>query len=174
MTLSPRHPVIPSLRHLVILSPCHLVALLLLVCAPTAPAQAPRLTPDELTAREAKAGQDPVQVLLLVPLAEANSASRLRQRVAQLLEGNKRSATAAELDAVAGRVARVLPACLRTPAEVRETLGPPCRVSRQVLHNRYLEQWLYDSPLSLCVVLECRKGQDPNVQTVLPIRDRQN
>ena len=55
----------------------------------------------------------------------------------------------------------------RTQAEVTEVLGERKRISRQVLYRRSIEQWHYDTPLSLCVVLEAAKGQIPRVQNVL-------
>ncbi len=53
-----------------------------------------------------------------------------------------------------------------TPDEVRRLLGPPERVARQILYRRYLEQWIYDPPLSLRIGWDCLSGQDPQVQTV--------
>jgi hypothetical protein len=32
----------------------------------------------------------------------------------------------------------------QSPAEVRDRLGPPLRVTRQVLFRHYVEQWVYD------------------------------
>jgi hypothetical protein len=114
-----------------------------------------------------------VQVLQLVPLAEEQSGKRLRERVNDLLQSRRREAAPAELNALAARMAEVLPSALRSPAEVRETLGPPKHVNRQVLFNRYVEQWVYESPVPVCVVFDCRKGQAPALQTVQPLRRRQ-
>ena len=49
--------------------------------------------------------------------------------------------------------------------EVHRLLGPPDRRARQVLYRRYLEQWVYDPPLSLRISFDCLAGQDPHVQT---------
>jgi hypothetical protein len=45
--------------------------------------------------------------------------------------------------------------------QVRDLLGPPRRIARQVLYQRYLEQWLYESPLPLRLEFDCRRGQPP-------------
>jgi hypothetical protein len=133
----------------------------------------PRLSADELTAHELRAGQDPVKALQLVPLAQDEAARKLRQRVAQLLTMQKRTATAAELEALAVKLASVLPGSAASQPDVREVLGRPVQTGRQLLYNRYLEEWLYDDPLPLCVVFDCRKGQEPRVLTVQPLRTRQ-
>jgi hypothetical protein len=56
------------------------------------------------------------------------------------------------------------------PDQVRDLLGPPKRVARQILYQRYLEQWVYDAPFDLRVEFECRRGQQPQVQSVQPLR----
>ena len=56
------------------------------------------------------------------------------------------------------------------PAEVRAALGPPRHISRQILYLRYQEQWHYDRPDVAWVEFECRKGQEPRLQTVHPSR----
>jgi hypothetical protein len=129
-----------------------------------------RLSPTELEKREQNAGQDPVRLLLLVPLANEASAKRLRQRVAEILLAHGRNATAAELTALTARLAEVLPAAAPSPAAAREVLGPPQQVARQILYRRYLEAWSYDSPVSLCLVFDCRTGQEPRLQAVHPLR----
>jgi hypothetical protein len=45
--------------------------------------------------------------------------------------------------------------------QVREVLGAPRRIARQILYQRYLEQWLYDTPLPLRLEFDCRRGQPP-------------
>jgi hypothetical protein len=52
---------------------------------------------------------------------------------------------------------------------VRELLGRPNRLARQVLHLRYLEQWVYDSPVPLRIEIEHAHGQPPHVLTVQPL-----
>jgi hypothetical protein len=63
-----------------------------------------------------------------------------------------------------------------TAAEVRELLGPPRRTARQILYQRYREQWLYEEPVRLRLDFDCRRGQPPFLLTLpadLPgIRDR--
>jgi hypothetical protein len=48
-----------------------------------------------------------------------------------------------------------------TPEEVRTLLGPPRRIARQLLYQRYLEQWAYDAPFAARVDFDCRRGQTP-------------
>ena len=91
---------------------------------------------------------------------------RALPEVKALLQERKPIAGPEELDLLTRGVARALPAAARSPEELRELLGPPREVLRQVLYRRAVEQWHYDSPLSLCVVLTARKGQPARVQTV--------
>jgi hypothetical protein len=126
----------------------------------------PRLTAKELAERKVKAGKDPLLLLQLVPLAEDREAAKLRPQVRQLLIEKKQSAAADDLRQLALEVAVALPKTVRTQAEVQEVLGPPRQVLRQILYRRYHEQWVYDSPLPLCVVFDCPKGQDPSLLTV--------
>jgi hypothetical protein len=46
-----------------------------------------------------------------------------------------------------------------TQAEVREILGPPRRISRQILFRRHLEQWHFDDP-SGWVQFDCPRGEE--------------
>ena len=50
--------------------------------------------------------------------------------------------------------------------EIRESLGLPERISRQILDGRYIEQWTYEGR-RLLVEFDCRKGQEARVLTVL-------
>jgi hypothetical protein len=135
---------------------------------PAQPPAGPKLTWDEVTVRLEKAGNDPVALLELVPLVREKDAARMRQRINALLRERKQIAGPEEAGGLMRRFAHRLPAAARTPAEVRELLGSPRQVLRQVLYRRSIEQWHYDTtPLPLCVVLEGVKGQIPRVQTVL-------
>jgi hypothetical protein len=135
---------------------------------PGVPAGA-RLTPAELAAREPDLGNDPVGLLLLSRLADEAAARRLRRKVFSVLDEQRHTATPAELDALAARLARRLPQAAHGPAEVQELLGTPTQVARQVLYRRYLEQWTYDRPVRLCVVFDCLKGQDPLLRAAFPL-----
>jgi hypothetical protein len=54
-----------------------------------------------------------------------------------------------------------------TPAvEVRNKLGPPRHVARQILDGRYLEQWTYDSPKPAVLQFDWRKGEEKRLQRV--------
>lgn len=55
----------------------------------------------------------------------------------------------------------------QTPTEVRSRLGPPARVSRQILFGRHIEQWGYDDPRPFQVEFSCTRGQDPFVCAIL-------
>jgi hypothetical protein len=138
-----------------------------LACALPAQPPGPKLTEDEAAVRLEKAGNDPVALLELVPLVSEKDAARIRQRLNALLQERKQIASLEEASGLMRRVAQRLPAAARTPAEVRELLGSPRQVLRQVLYRRSIEQWHYDTPLALCVVLEGVKGQLPRVQNVL-------
>lgn len=55
-------------------------------------------------------------------------------------------------------------------ADDLDALGSPRHVSRQILYRRYLEQRSYDHPMPLWIELECVKGQEPRVVTVLLLK----
>jgi hypothetical protein len=52
-----------------------------------------------------------------------------------------------------------------TAAQVRELLGPPKRIAREILYARYVEQWTYDNP-AVRIEFEWRKGKEKQIQTV--------
>jgi len=133
-----------------------------------------KLSAQELAAREEKAGQDPVHLLLLCSLTEAEDGRRLRQRVAAILARERKSASAVELTTLAAKVATALPQAATSFTEVREILGRPETVTRQVLFRRYVEQWDYERPLPLLLVFDCRKGQEPRLQSVHVNRQEKN
>ena len=56
------------------------------------------------------------------------------------------------------------------PDQVRDLIGPPKRVARQILYQHYLEQWVYDAPFDLRIEFDCPRGQQPQVQSVQPLR----
>ena len=142
---------------------CFLAVIASLPPSPAAFFPGVRLTPDELAAREEKAGQDPLKLLLLSGMAEDSAARRLRQQVHKILSGERKTATAAELNARADRMAAILPSIIRSDKEALEVLGPPARVSRQILFRRYVELWTYETPLPLLVEFDFRKGQDAHL-----------
>jgi hypothetical protein len=53
-----------------------------------------------------------------------------------------------------------------TPKEVRNLVGRPARIARQILYRRYLEQWSYDNPRLVWIEFNCVKGQEPYVLAV--------
>jgi hypothetical protein len=50
-----------------------------------------------------------------------------------------------------------------TPDQVRDRVGPPKHVSRQILYHRYLEQWTYEAPAATRVTFDCPRGQKPQL-----------
>lgn len=52
------------------------------------------------------------------------------------------------------------------PEEIRAQLGPPTRRARQILYQRYLEQWVYEAPVGLRIEIEWPRGQKPIVRSV--------
>jgi len=54
----------------------------------------------------------------------------------------------------------------QSAAEVRKQLGPPDRVARQILRNRYLEQWTYFQPRTTRITLRAYPGEELSVLTV--------
>jgi hypothetical protein len=75
-----------------------------------------------------------------------------------------------EKEDAAEAIARLEPGL--TPEQVRERVGPPRRVARQILSHRYLEQWVYDAPSPARLQFECRRGQKPRLvdKPLLPAR----
>jgi hypothetical protein len=57
----------------------------------------------------------------------------------------------------------------QSPADVRARLGPPVRVSRQVLFGRHVEQWVYEEPTPLRVEFNCVRGEDPYACAILQL-----
>jgi len=50
--------------------------------------------------------------------------------------------------------------------QVRTKLGPPRLINRQILYQRYLEQWLYDQPNLVKVEIDYIRGRKPHLLTV--------
>jgi hypothetical protein len=53
-----------------------------------------------------------------------------------------------------------------TPALVRRAFGNPRNMARQLLYQRYLEQWAYGPPLSLRLEFDLAAGQPPRLINV--------
>lgn len=53
-----------------------------------------------------------------------------------------------------------------TPEEVRQWVGTPQRVAREILYHRYREQWLYETPRPIRLTFECLRGQKPQLLAV--------
>ncbi len=53
---------------------------------------------------------------------------------------------------------------------VRDLLGPPHRVARQVLFHRSLEQWVYGPPYDFRLEFDCPRGQKAQLLSVRSLR----
>ena len=131
-------------------------------CTAAAQPPRPRLRADDVAALRANAAQDPLRLLLLTAVVEDAEAERLRQQIHSLLPAWKRTASAADLL----HLTALLMQTVQTPAELRQVLGAPTRVTRQMIHRRYLEQWTYDAPGGLCVVWDCPRGLEPRLRAI--------
>lgn len=102
-------------------------------------------------------------LLLAIPRGWSLAQDVERQRRAELVSHPAAAGKEPAPDARrnAARVRRGM-----SPAEVRELLGPPNRIARQILYRRYLEQWTYDALPSSWIEFDCPRGQEPHVLTV--------
>ena len=57
-------------------------------------------------------------------------------------------------------------------AEVRQLLGPPKHIARQILYRRYLEQWVYGGPNAVRIEFDCVRGKEPQILNVQPLTPR--
>jgi hypothetical protein len=55
-------------------------------------------------------------------------------------------------------------------SDVRQRLGRPMRIDRQILYRRHIEQWVYENPHPICVQFSCVRGEDPIVTALLPVK----
>jgi hypothetical protein len=53
---------------------------------------------------------------------------------------------------------------------VRDLLGPPHRVARQILFHRALEQWVYGPPYDFRIEFDCPRGQKAQLLSVHSLR----
>jgi hypothetical protein len=121
-----------------------------------------KLSREELAIRLQAAGDDPVRLLELCPLADDAAAAGLRVRIRHLLV---KAAAAERLD-LARKTAPYVAGAARTPEEVRQLLGAPEILSRQVVYRRYLEQWCYQQPLPLCLLWSVPRGESAQLLAV--------
>jgi len=54
--------------------------------------------------------------------------------------------------------------------QVRDLLGEPHRVARQILFHRALEQWLYGPPYDFRIEFDCPRGQKAQLLSVHSLR----
>jgi hypothetical protein len=50
-----------------------------------------------------------------------------------------------------------------SPEQVRQRVGAPKRIARQILYHRHLEQWIYDVPVPARLQFDCPRGQVPQL-----------
>jgi hypothetical protein len=50
-----------------------------------------------------------------------------------------------------------------SPEQVRQLVGAPPLIARQILYHRYREQWIYDAPILARLTFECIRGQKPRL-----------
>jgi hypothetical protein len=50
-----------------------------------------------------------------------------------------------------------------TPQQVRQLVGAPKHIARQILYHRYREQWIYDAPTPVRLTFDCPRGQKPQL-----------
>ena len=51
--------------------------------------------------------------------------------------------------------------------DVRQLMGQPNRVVRQLLYRRHIEQWVYETPQPVRIGFNCVRGEEPGVIAVL-------
>lgn len=50
-----------------------------------------------------------------------------------------------------------------TPEQVRQLVGAPKQIARQILYHRYREQWVYDASVPVRLTFDCPRGQKPQL-----------
>jgi hypothetical protein len=50
-----------------------------------------------------------------------------------------------------------------TAEQVRQRVGSPKRIARQILYHRHLEQWIYDQPSPARLLFDCPRGEKPQL-----------
>jgi hypothetical protein len=125
------------------------------------------LTAIESGPREKDSGAQPAKLLDLIKQVDAKRGRLLLARAFRLVAED----TPDQRMLLAPRFASALLATARTPKDIELILGKKATktVARQVFYRHYREQWTIEQPLPLCVILDCVKGDDPKVLTVLAL-----
>lgn len=50
-----------------------------------------------------------------------------------------------------------------TPQQVRQLVGAPKHIARQIFYHHYREQWLYDAASPVRLTFDCPRGQKPQL-----------
>jgi hypothetical protein len=53
-----------------------------------------------------------------------------------------------------------------TQEQVRQIVGAPKQIARQIFYHRYREQWVYDTPIPIRLTFDCPRGQMPQLLLV--------
>ncbi len=111
------------------------------------------------------AGKNPRDLIRLANQAKEKEARQLLKQVVALL--HQENFSPQERDDLTPPFVACLAKAARTPDAVAEVMEPAKKsVSRQVYYRRYREQWIYEAPLRLGVVVEWKKGEGLRLQSV--------
>jgi hypothetical protein len=107
------------------------------------------------------------KILDLAAKAEPNEAVPHLTRVVNIL-GADGNYSRSERKGLIDRLAKLLGDKARHPGDIKAVLGVGAskQVVRQICYRRFLEHWVYDGPLRLCVTFDCSTGQEPGVRSV--------
>lgn len=126
----------------------------------------PVLSPEEVAVLETKAGRDPAELIRLANRTEDQQARELLRKVLAILVEDKKlhgdeKLTAQFLNCLERKFAR-------TPDHAAYVLDSQAKknVARQVFFRHYREQWVYEAPVSVWVVVIAKKGEGRRLQSV--------
>ncbi|HTU89490.1 MAG TPA: hypothetical protein VMF69_05280 [Gemmataceae bacterium] len=58
-----------------------------------------------------------------------------------------------------------------TPEQVRQLVGVPKHIARQIFYHRYREQWIYDAAIPVRLTFDCPRGRKPQLLTIAGVPD---
>ncbi len=128
------------------------VAFVLAVCVPTAKAADDR--------------QQIVELLDQADKAKAHNACAILHKAVSLFVKTKGEPD----EVIVRRYIKVLQSTLRTRKHAEEVFSSVVvRKSRQILFQRYREQWLIDRPVRIRITIDCRSGEAAKVNEITPL-----
>jgi hypothetical protein len=108
-----------------------------------------------------EASETPQKLLAQAAQAAEQDARDILKKIVATLREEKDLPDRAKF---ARRFAEVLARVVHRPEHAQAIFGMSEKtVARQVVFHRYIEQWTYDHPLSICLVFDYRKGSDPKL-----------